>query len=256
MTTHLTDVPSETDALYAEMVKDGPEGVSFDPSDRDHSGLTLLQSNSPACIKRTPDYVEGAEPGHWLLKDAGVRSGVEGIEAVPLGMSDVIYLEWLPDRAGFAARYPKLPEGAVRMNPGSRRQQFLLGSNIIEPTRETYWLIEGRPYLFSLNSTKHAFARQLQSHWTLQRVPGTDRVPPCYAHRYLLTSAPASNGLGSWFVPRFADLGLVSLAQYHTAKPLAAVIKRQQPVALPAETAAAASPRVVDMTSRQAPGVA
>lgn len=217
-------------SLLDQMAIDGPRGVSHDPNDLLTPLLSLLQNGSPQCNARDPAYIAGAEPGHWYLRNAvnPIRSGIDGILVIPCGQCHA-WIEFAPQRAGFVARYETPPTDLTETRSENGRRPISVRStngNPVEHVRELYLLIDLQPYLFSCSSTKHQFARELQTHLHQYRHPKTGQVLPAFSRKYLLTSIPASNGLGQWFKPKFEDLGWVSESEYAKAREFAAFIER------------------------------
>jgi hypothetical protein len=70
------------------------------------------------------------------------------------------------------------------------------------------------------------FAREWNSYFRQFRHPTSDGVLPAFSRRYLLTTVPASNSLGSWFALRFADQGWVTSEEYDVAKAFATIIEQ------------------------------
>src|SRR6516165_1233067 len=93
-----SQVPMTTGApLPAELadlaVVDAGRGVSTKAEDAITPLITILQNNSPQCDKRGPEYVDGAEPGRFWLRNA-VDPIRDEIIAIPCAMARV-WMEWL-----------------------------------------------------------------------------------------------------------------------------------------------------------------
>lgn len=223
-----TTVPEDMLEVTAQ---DAGLGVSFKPEDQLIPLIYVLQSNSPIVNKRSEQYVQDAEPGHFWLRGAlqPIRSGVEGINAIPCGM-ERSWIEWLPDRGGFVRRHPEAPEGMVsrviRGDDGKERNVMMLEDNLIVDTREFYVMVDGHPYVFPCSSTKHTFARQWQSYFHQLTHPKTGQVMPSASQLYKLTTIPVSNSKGEWFGLKFQFLGYVPKPVYEHAKAFANSVKR------------------------------
>src|SRR5215475_6563307 len=94
------------DDLLEATEADAGAGVSFKQEDQLLPLIYILQSNSPAVEKRSEAYIEGAEPGHFWMRNSiiPIRDGVLGIEVIPCEMMRT-WIEWLPNRQGFVARH-------------------------------------------------------------------------------------------------------------------------------------------------------
>ena len=227
---HSVNIPTEMlDMLEA----DAGMGVSFKQEDQLLPLIYVLQSNSPSVEKRGDAYIEGAEPGHFWLRNAldPIRDGEKGIIAIPCEMKRT-WIEWLPNRQGFVARHDEPPadmeEKMVRDDNG-REKMVLIRSgngNNIQDTREFYIIVDGHPYVLPCTGTKHTFARQWQTMFHQYTHPKTGNVLPAFAHKYKLTTVPMSNAIGKWFGVRFQDMGMVSLAEYEAGKAFNLAVKR------------------------------
>jgi hypothetical protein len=264
MVTNLTPVENLPPSELAEQMQiDAGRGVSSRPEDQLIPILYVLQTNSPACDKRGAGYIDGAEPGHFLLRGAiePIRDGTVGIEAIPAGMVRT-FLEWLPGRQGLVGRHDKLPNDVEiqTIKDGSHERQSLVRSsgNIIQDTREYFLLVEGAPFVLPCYGTRHTFAKQWQSYFQQFHHPRSGATLPSFSRRYRLRTVSTANAMGRWFGLKFDDLGWVGATEYRDARALNDIIERgAQRVELPInENAAMDMARGVDTTSRQAPGVA
>lgn len=226
----------ENGGLPAELLdvtkEDAGMGVSFKQEDQLLPLIYVLQSNSPAVEKRSEAYIEGAEPGHFWLRNSlkPIRDGVAGITAIPCEMQRT-WIEWLPNRQGFVARHNESPADMetkmVRGDDGRERAQLVRrgNGNIIQDTREFYIIVDGFPYVLPCSGTKHTFARSWQSMFHQFRHPQTGGVMPAFSRKYKLTTVPASNASGKWFGLKFEDLGFVTMEEYNAGKAFFKAVK-------------------------------
>jgi hypothetical protein len=132
------------------------------------------------------------------------------------------WMEWLPNRQGFAARHEEQPDDTeVRpAQDGSSKRPVLVraSGNIVADTRELYLLVDGQPYMLPCSSTLHTFAREWQSWFRQFRHPKTNAVLPSFARKYRLTTVPKANALGRWYGLKFIDLGWVDASEYANAR--------------------------------------
>jgi hypothetical protein len=230
-------VPPQNVALPDDLMEvtsqDAGLGVSFKQEDQLLPLIYILQSNSPVTEKRSEAYIEGAEPGHFWLRNAitPIRDGVLGITAIPCEMVRT-WIEWLPNRQGFVARHDEPPvdmtEKLVRDDSGRERIQLVRSGNgnVIQDTREFFLMVDGHPFDLPCTGTKHTFARQWQTMFHQFAHPKTGEVMPACSRKYRLTTVPMSNAIGKWFGLRFQDLGWVSKPEYDTAAAFAKAVKR------------------------------
>jgi hypothetical protein len=199
---------------------DAARGVSIKPEDAIVPLITVLQNGSPQCDRRGPEYLDGAEPGKFWLRGA-VEPIRDEIIAIPCAMTHT-WMEWLPDRQGFAARHEEEPSDVEVKPAGSASKRPILvrpNGNVVENVREVYVLIDGsQPFMLPCASTFHQFARTWQSYFRQWLHPTTHKVLPSFARRYKLVTVPKANALGKWFMPKFIDLDWVDKTEYVNAR--------------------------------------
>jgi hypothetical protein len=211
---------------------DSGMGVSFKQEDQLLPLIYILQSNSPAVDKRGEAYIEGAEAGHFWMRNSitPIADGEEGIDVIPCEMVRS-WIEWLPNRQGFVARHDAPPADTMEkmVKDDSGREKAVLvrqNGNIIQDTREFFLLCNGRPFVLPCTGTKHTFARQWQTMFHQFTNPKTGSILPAFAHKYKLTTVPMSNAIGKWFGIKFQDLGLIDFAtEYEPAKAFYKAVK-------------------------------
>jgi len=102
--------------------------------------LTLLQALSPAVQKGGEGYVKGAEPGMILNKATEeLFSAEKGIKLV-LATRNRSFVEWRPDRGGFAGEHAPLSKIVkdAQANAVERNQLFTDDGNTLEETFSLY----------------------------------------------------------------------------------------------------------------------
>lgn len=216
-------LPAEQDEYLALTEQYAERGVSFKQEDQLLPLIYVLQQMSPQVDKRGDNHIEGAEAGDFWLRNAlkPIRNGEEGIIAIPVEMVHC-WVEWLPNRGGFVERHDDPPKDMVskmiRGDDGRERKTLVRGNgNIIAETREFYMLVDGDPYVFPCTSTKHTFAKQWQTMFHRFKHPKTGKILPAFAHKYRLSTIPASNALGKWFGLKFEDEGETPVAELKVA---------------------------------------
>lgn len=222
------------DELLDITEQDAGMGVSFKAEDQLLPLIYVLQTNSPIVDKRGDVFIEGAEPGHFWLRNSlqPIRDGIQGISAIPCEMNRT-WIEWMPNRGGFVARHEKPPQDMitqmVRGDDGREKPVLVRDGtgNIIQDTREFYILVDGSwPYVLPCTGTKHTFARQWETMFHQFKHPKTNKVMPAFSRRYKLTTVPQSNALGKWFGLKFEDQGFVSKAEYDGAREFSLAVKK------------------------------
>jgi hypothetical protein len=235
--------------LLDQSAQDAGRGVSSRPEDQLIPLIYVLQNGSPACDRRAATFIEGAEPGHFMLRGAvePIRDGRTGIIAIPCNMVRC-WLEWLPGRQGLVGRHNK-PPGDIEIKTirdGGYERQSLVRStnnNLVQDTREFYLLVDGAPYMLPCYGSRHTFAREWQTFFQNFRPPRTPDVMPSFARKYRLHTVPAANAMGHWFTVKFEDRGYVSTAEYTEARALNDIVERgAQRAELPVDDGAVAGP--------------
>jgi hypothetical protein len=222
-----------SDELLAVTEADAGMGVSFKQEDQLLPLIYILQTNSPVVEKRSEVHIEGAEAGHFWLRNSltPIVDGEVGIEAIPCEMIRT-WIEWLPNRQGFVARHNSPPEDMVervQRDENGREKTVWIRSgngNSIQDTREFFLLVNGQPFDLPCTGTKHTFARQWQTMFHQFKHPKTGNVMPSFSRKYRLTTVPMSNAVGKWFGLKFQDLGFVSKAEYDAGKSFHMAVKK------------------------------
>jgi hypothetical protein len=232
-----TALQKTRDQLPAELLdvteQDAGLGISFKSEDQLLPLIYVLQTNSPIVDKRGDNHIEGAEAGHFWLRNAldPIKDGEEGISVIPCEMQRS-WIEWLPNRQGFVARHDAPPRdmvsSIVRDDSGREKQVLVRGDNgnIIQDTREFFILVDGQPYVLPCTGTKHTFARQWNTFYKQFRHPKTGGFMPAFSRKYRLTTVPASNAIGKWFGLKFQDEGYVTKREYDEAKAFYTAVKK------------------------------
>jgi hypothetical protein len=219
--------------LLEDTAKDAGMGVSFKQEDQLLPLIYILQTGSPAVDKRGDNYVDGAEPGDFWLRNAldPIANGEEGISVIPCEMQRT-WIEWLPNRQGFVQRHdaPPIDMKTSTERDDSGREKTILkregNGNIIQDTREFFLLVDGQPFVLPCTGTKHTFARQWNTFYKQFHHPKTGDVMPAFSRKYRLTTIPASNAIGKWFGLKFQDEGWVKKSEYEAAKALCIAVRK------------------------------
>jgi hypothetical protein len=230
-------------AMLDTMAGDDDYGAVLGPEDRFAPRITVGQNNSPACDRSDPNYIEGANPGDFLIHGDTKRAinGETGILVIPFHRQKAV-LEWLPGRQGFVAHHLEIPADAT--TPAANGQDLLRANgNIIQRVTEVFVLFENQPYVLTCASTKLTFDRQWATYLAQLRHPSTGKVLPMFCRQFKLTTTPAHNALGRWFGLKFSDEGWVPEPAYHAAKALADIARRSNRIGANGGTPAIAPPQ-------------
>jgi hypothetical protein len=224
-------LPEMSDELLELAAAAGPQGVSQAPGDQQLSMITLFQSNSPQVDKRSPSYINGAEPGNFRFRGAPieVRDGVIGFQAIVCDYQHV-WNEWGAHRGdGLRGVHFQKPVDAVQktVDDFDRPQWVRPGSNnVVQECRQLFVLVDGKPFLMPFTGSGHQVVRILQTTLNQFTHPKTGRVLPAFAHKFLVTSRAARNAKGSWFLPQFTRLGFATVAELKAGQELYQVVQR------------------------------
>jgi hypothetical protein len=219
-----------TPAFLSDAVaNDAGKGVSTDQSDNLIPLIYVLQPLSPACNKRDPAHIEGAEPGALWLKNSAhpIVDGETGIVFQPCYFSKD-WVEWVPreNGGGFAGRHPTLPKEAKEhrdpKNPQKVKYVMPNGNECIETRYHAGFVLTPQgplPYVIPMSSTAHTASRQLMFMMNSKQMNG--KKLPSWACTYRLKTKQKSNAAGTWFTWAIEDEGYVSsLEQYNLGKSL------------------------------------
>lgn len=210
----------ETVGLPAEissfLLEDSGKGVSFAQEDNIVPLIYLLQANSPALKKSSPNYLEGSAAGDIWKRNSihqQLIKGEEGFLFQPCHFEKV-WLEWRPNRGGFAGSHPERPSDAKEteiMHEGKPRLIWVRknGNQVVE-TRQHVGFANGEAYVISFSSTGHTVSRTWMQMMNQQYIPGTNKIAPSFSRLYKLTSVERTKDANSWFVFKVEDAGWVT----------------------------------------------
>lgn len=215
-----------------EMLKmmegDAGRGVSTAAEDNIVPLLYILQSNSPQLDRADASKYLGKEAKAgdlWLrgtktFVDADTDEEDSGLLGVPCFFSKC-WIEWRPDRGGFAGRHDERPKDAVQTtevdkDTGNKKTVWRLpNSNTVVETREHVFLITDEkvnggkptPIVIPMVSTNHTASREWMGLMNGVQVPNTDKTAPSYACVYRVQTVPKKNDKGSWYAYRVSHAG-------------------------------------------------
>lgn len=198
--------------LAAMMSADKGKGVSTAMEDNVVPLVYILQSQSPQVLKKKEEYIEGAEAGNIWFRGSKEVIGDEGILVQPCFFSKA-WIEWQPDRGGFAGRHDSRPEDAVLKtdpkNPKKKWWELPNGNTVVE-TREHVVLVHDvfdrpTPFVIPMSGSQHAASRGWMGSMNRKMVPGTDDPAPSFAYLYRMKTSFKSNDQGDWFMWEIED---------------------------------------------------
>ena len=194
--------------LLERMKRDKGKGVSQSASDNLVPLIYVLQALSPQVARRNPEYIEGAEPGSFWLRNAPhpIVSGEEGMLAQPCYFYKD-WVEWRPREmgGGFVARHAEVKEDqcpvadAVLREDSNRRMRWMRenGNEVIQTRNHIVRVYTDDgvlPYILPFSSTGHTTSKA----WS-QLINSTSGSV-AFAGKYRLTTRERTNPMGTWFV--------------------------------------------------------
>lgn len=233
MSKNAVTVKKENVGLPADIMdfvaEDLGKGVSTAQEDNLVPLIYVLQALSPQVNKRNPSYIEGAEPGSILLRNAPrpVVDGEEGVLFQPCYFSKD-WVEWVPrdSGGGFVGRHAELPSEAKKTadpkNPNKVKYVLPNGNELIETRYHVgFALVDGAalPYVIPMTSSGHTISKQWMVLMNGKQHNG--KPLPSFAGLYRLRTKERSNTAGTWFTFDVSDAGFVhSREDYERGKAL------------------------------------
>lgn len=230
-----TDVALPSD-LMADMLADAGKGTQIDSSDIAIPFLSILEALSCQLKARDPKYIEGAKQGDFCLSVEN-KAYSSPIHFIPVNYKKV-FVEWKPDREGFAGVHDCLPNDAVLGSDG--RYYTDSGNSLTETNQHFILLIDGDTFkqaIIPMSATRLKASRQLNSLIVQARATlnGKTFSPPCYGTIYTAESVEESGKRGdyhNWSFKRCMEHALLTdgllnnAALYNEAKSLYELIAK------------------------------
>lgn len=167
--------------------------------------IRILQQLSPQTNKKKSEYVEGAEAG-MLYNNVTNKLYETPVELV-VGRFDHYFIEWKPERGGFAGAH--LPEEVQAMaqkgvlQRDERNRLYNVHSKNIFADTYVYYVVfpeamEDGVCLLSLSSTQLKEARRWNRLLLSTFIPGTAQRAQPYFLKWRVTTPEMSNDKGDW----------------------------------------------------------
>jgi len=190
------------------MAKYAGAGTSQKAEDNLVPMLYILQDNSPQVKKRDPKYIQGAEPGMWVLNNPPrlFADTEKGLIFQPCYFWKAI-VEWRPRAAGGGVvnSYEEWPDGAEeRPHPEDPSRKIMkLGDNDLVDTRyHAGHIVEEdgslQPAVIPFKSTGHTISKGWMVLMNAHKRNGL--VMPSFTWLYRLKTTTRENVHGSFFV--------------------------------------------------------
>jgi hypothetical protein len=201
--------------LGAQMEKDMGKGKSQAADDNIVPLIYVLQGLSPQVNKRDPDnYIEGAEPGHFWLRNASdpIVNGEDGFVFMPCYFhKDIVEWRQRESGGGFVGRHTEMPADAEEYeHPQTKAKRWRRsgsGNELRETRYHTGFVMkdDGRmlPYVIPFSSTGHTTSKQWMVMMNQKEYDG--RAAPSWLDTYKLTTKHRQNAHGEWYSVEVAD---------------------------------------------------
>ncbi len=201
---------------------DAKKGTSQLADDNIIPLVYILQTNSPQCNRRGPDYIEGAKDGDLWLRNSGIPpiDGDHGMLFQPCAFQKEWVL-WASRKSGegIKGRVAELPAEAVEKevpdedDPTKTRKKWIMpdGSEAIEtryhignvyievydPDTKT-WSLTGQimPFVIPFKSTGHTSSKQWMGLMNNKIIGG--EIAPSWVALYRVKTKSRTNPSGTW----------------------------------------------------------
>jgi hypothetical protein len=179
------------------------EDAGFEGADSDAYAipfLRILQSNSPQVNEDEESYIDGAKPGMFFNTVSRKVYGKE-VKVIPIRYKRD-FVEWRPDRGGFAGNHGADPSLLEECTRNERNQDVLPNGNVLQDTRNHFVMIadsiEDGPMVFSLTSTGIRHSKNWMSSMVALRLEN-GKKPPMFYSIWELRTVINENDEGKWY---------------------------------------------------------
>lgn len=210
-------------ALLGHLDEYAGKGVSTDAADNLVPLVYVLQAQSPQCLKRGDNYIEGAEAGFIWLRNADnpVINGEDGLLFQPCAFwKDVV--EWIPRgengggggyvqahkyQAGEDLEHLAKRLGAKQVQDPKKPERYSWimenGHELIETRYHAGYAIRedgtALAYVIPLSGSGHTFSREWMFKIGQKRLP-SGKAAASWSNIYKLTTRFRTNADGDWFM--------------------------------------------------------
>jgi hypothetical protein len=225
--------------LAEQAVQDKGLGVSQKSEDNLIPMISVLQPMSPAVNARHPSYVEGAEPGAFLLKNSPIQiiPGHIGFEFIPSAM-ELAWVEWKQrtQGGGWVAKHASPPDDIIEVidpSNGKKKKLRKETKNEMIETRYRYGLavLPGfgpLPFAIPFFGTGHTVCKAWETQMNSLVIPGTSDPYPSFIAAYRLTTRQRTNNDGTWFQIEPKLSRSTQPHEYHRAKAMLKAFESSQ----------------------------
>lgn len=214
-------------AFMADKAKaDVGKGASQEQDDNLVPLIYILQALSPQVQERNPEYIKGAKPGDIWLRNAPepIVAGEEGFLFQPCYFTKD-WVEWKPQRGGYAGRHDQRPADAVeRPDPQDAQRMIWVrpNGNIVQETRYHIGYVinektgAAMPFVIPFKGAGHTVSRQWMFSINSKVIPDVEGPAPAWSCYYRLKTKFRTNAKGEFFVLDPSDAGWVETEAEYT----------------------------------------
>lgn len=159
--------------------------------------MKILQSLSPECKKKDPNYMEEAIEGDFC--NSASRDLHKELNVVILKVEHVLVV-WKPDRGGFVGRYDKSEESKVVFERDGVKKWDENGNNVMD-TIEFYCMRIEDPtdiFILSLSTTSLKYGQSFATRLRMLKVQNKP-IGVSWAAVWNIKTIEETNDKGSWY---------------------------------------------------------
>ena len=216
--------------LQDQLIADSGLGTTdFGSADLALPYISILQANSPQCVRSSPGYIEGAQEGMFYNTVGGdTYDGDEGILIVPCGYQKK-FVEWVPrdSGGGWVGAYSLNDPYALAVVKADLRDErgkliTINDNHFVDTGYHFYLYFDGDKWqqgLSGLTSTQLKQSRRWNSNIVdaYESING-DRIKlPMFGQQYKATTAVETKDTNSWMGWRFSFVGAVTDSEVYTS---------------------------------------
>ncbi len=210
------------------MKQDSGRGVSTAAEDNIVPLIYILQAQSPQCLKQKPECIKpgiGKNPtamagNIWPRGSKNLIDGEEvGMPFIPVSFYKE-WVEWKPDRGGYAGRHAYdataedkgRPSDATWVEDPKKKGKGAWereDGNVVVETRVHVGLaLIGNTWtgaVVSMSGSNHTASRMWMGLMKDKRIPNTSDRAPSFAYIYNMKTTPKTNDEGDWYAWQVED---------------------------------------------------
>ena len=209
-------------------------GQGFEDADKDAFAIPfirILQGQSPQIDKNEESYIKGAEQGMFFNTVTNELYGTE-LKVIPVHYGRD-FIEWLPNRGGFAAAHGPDPTVLDRVREVNEKNESILDNgNIISDHRNHFILLVGKldqgPIIFSLTGSGIKHSRKWMSLMNNLLIPKSSKKAPMFAGVWVMKTVLNTNDDGKWYMVGNRSSTAISFDRWVSKEELDAALQARE----------------------------